>query len=572
MIEKKIHSAFELFRFSLSKYTRFLFEGIGTTILINFLALATSLFSMQVYDRVIPTHGLSTLATLSVGVIVMIIFEFTLKRARSSIMDNVVVGVDSFASRTIYKRLLSVRLDQMPASVGTLSSQLKSYETIRSFLTASTLYVFVDAPFAGIYIIILALIASPWIAVVSSIYFLIALIVGFWLKFKIAKHAKLSANYSNIRLGELVETVQGIEIIKAGHGESKFLSRWMRTSKATIANDLSMKHINEDATYIAALIQQLGYASIIIVGAYLVVDGAMTMGALIASSIISNRIMAPAAALPGLFSQMAHSKAALEGLEQMYDLKVDHHDITQPLKPNIVEGAYRVDNAEYIYNKTTVALKIENLVIKAGERVAILGTIGSGKSTLLKMLTGMYVPENGKLFLDNLDLSHIDRSVLTEKIGYMPQDNRLFQGTLKDNLTVGLKNYTDEELKKAAELTGLLQVIAQHPKGFELPIFEGGSGLSSGQRQLVALTRLILRNPNIWLLDEPTASIDGPLEMKILNLIKSALRETDTLIVVTHKPNILAIVDRIIVVNGGKIVLDGPRDSVIEKLSAPKNM
>lgn len=572
MIEKKIHSAFELFKFSLSKYTRFLFEGVGTTVLINFLALATSLFSMQVYDRVIPTHGLSTLATLSVGVIIMIIFEFTLKRARSSIMDNVVVGVDSFASRTIYKRLLSVRLDQLPASVGTLSSQLKSYETIRSFLTASTLYVFVDAPFAGIYIIILALIASPWIAVVSSVYFLIALAVGFWLKYKIAKHAKLSANYSNIRLGELVETVQGIEVIKAGHGESKFLSRWMRTSKATIANDLSMKHINEDATYIAALIQQLGYASIIIVGAYLVVDGAMTMGALIASSIISNRIMAPAAALPGLFSQMAHSKAALEGLEQMYALKVDHHDIAQPLKPNSIDGFYRVDNAEYIYNKTTVALKIENLVIKTGERVAILGTVGSGKSTLLKMLTGLYVPEQGKVFLDNLDLSHIDRSVLTEKIGYMPQDNRLFQGTLKDNLTVGLKNYTDEELKKAAELTGLLQVIAQHPKGFELPIFEGGSGLSSGQRQLVALTRLMLRNPNIWLLDEPTASIDGPLEMKILNLVKSAVRDTDTLIVVTHKPNILSLVDRIIVINGGKIVLDGPRDSVIEKLSAPKNM
>ena len=568
MVEK-FHNAKQMFQKSLIKYKRYLMEGIGATIVINILALATSLFSMQVYDRVIPTHGLSTLITLGIGVIMMIFFEFTLKRVRSSIMDSAIVGLDNMYARQIYKRLLSVRLDQMPSSVGSLSSQLKSYETIRGFLTASTLYVFVDTPFAIVYILLLSFIGSPWIALVSFSFFLGALSVGFWLKYRIKIHTEEGARFNNIRIGELVETIQGSEIIKAGNGGQKFLTRWMKTSKAAILNDLAMRHINEDTSYIAALLQQLGYASIVIVGAYLVTDGAMTMGALIACTIISGRIMAPVAALPGLFTQMSHAKTALNGIEQMFALKMDNDGIQTPLAPEKIQGHFLVENIKYVYNKAVTALEIPNLEIKAGEKVAIVGMIGSGKSTLLKILSGLYIPEEGKIFLDNLDISHIERNVLSRYIGFMPQDNRLFQGTLRENLLIGIDDPGDDIIKEISMKTDLLQLVNKHPKGFELPIFEGGTGLSSGQRQIVALTRLLLSNPSVWLLDEPTASMDAQLENRIVQLLKTVIKKEDTAIIVTHKPNILALVDRLIVVNQGKIIMAGPRNEVLAKLSSP---
>lgn len=567
MKQKFDENARGMFSRNFFKYKRFIIEGVLATLAINFLALATSLFSMQVYDRVIPTHGLSTLFTLSLGVFLMIIFEFALKLSRSSLMDNMTLGLDNTYARSIYKRLMTVRLNKLPTSVGSLSSQLKSYETIRGFLTSSTIFLLIDTPFVIFYLFILSFIGSPWIAITSFVFFLFALIVGFWLKYKVKKLANEGAKYSNIKIGELVETIQGIEIIKSGRGENKFLSRWMQTSKYAAINDLAMKHTSENANYIAALLQQLGYASIVIIGSFLVVDGEMTMGALIACSIISGRIMAPVASLPGLFSQMAHSKAALEGIEQMYALDVDNKGFNEPMKPEKIFGAYKIKEAEYIYNNTIKALSINNLEIKEGEKVAIIGAIGSGKSTLLRLLTGLYGVEKGNVYLDNIDIASIERGVLSSNIGYMPQDNRLFQGTIRENLVIGNRELSEDILREACEKTGLMNILNFHQKGFELPIFEGGVGLSTGQRQLVAITRLILTNPNIWLLDEPTASMDGKIEQDVLNILKGAIKPSDTLIVVTHKPTILSMVDRIIVMNNGEVYLDGKTNEVLSRLN-----
>ena len=564
---KKKQTATQMIRSNFFKYKRYFFEAVLATIIINILTLATSLFSMQVYDRVIPTHGLSTLTTLGIGVVVMIIFEFILKFVRSSIMDNVTYGLDNIYSRNIYKRLLNIKLNKLPTSVGSLSSQLKSYETIRGFLSSSTIFLFVDTPFAILYILLLAFIGSPWLSVVSFTFFMIALFVGLWLKFKIKKHTQEGAKYSNIKVGELVETIQGMEIIKSRNGENKFLSRWMRTSKASIVNDITMKHLNENTVYIAALMQQLGYATIIIIGAYLVVDGAMTMGALIACSIISGRIMAPVAALPGLLSQMSHSKSALEGIEQIYSLQGDFEDVSTPIKPEKISGNYRLSDIEFAYNKNAIALNIKDFEIKAGDKVAILGTIGSGKSTLLKLLTGLYGVDQGRVYVDNLDISHLDREILSKCVGYMPQESRLFQGTLKENLLIGTSNITDEQLKTICEKTGLITMVSTHPQGFEMPIFEGGVGLSVGQRQLVSITRLFLSRPNVWLLDEPTASMDGQLELRTMQLLQHNIKPEDTLVLVTHKPNLLAIVNKILVINNGQIYMYGDKNQVLAQLS-----
>lgn len=345
----------------------------------------------------------------------------------------------------------------------------------------------------------------------------------------------------------------------------------MRTSKGAISNDLSMRHINENSSYIAALLQQIGYASIVITGAFLVVDGVMTMGALIACTIISGRIMAPVAALPGLFTQMAHAKAALDGLERMFSLKTYHNNIANPLTPSNIEGEFSLEDIEYSYNEGTKALEIEKLKINKGDKIAVVGSIGSGKSTLLKILSGMYAPNNGKILLDSLDISLIDREILSKNIGFMSQENRLFQGTLRENLLIGQNDPGDEFLKQISVITGLINIVQNNPKGFELPISEGGIGLSSGQKQLVAITRLLVNNPSIWLLDEPTASMDGQLENKILKILSTSIKTEDTAIIVTHKPSILSIVDKILVLNDGKMVMFGNKNDVLSKLQSKEN-
>lgn len=277
--------------------------------------------------------------------------------------------------------------------------------------------------------------------------------------------------------------------------------------------------------------------------------------------------MAPVAALPGLLSQMSHSKSALEGIEQIYSLQGDFEDVSTPIKPEKISGNYRLSDIEFAYNKNAIALNIKDFEIKAGDKVAILGTIGSGKSTLLKLLTGLYGVDQGRVYVDNLDISHLDREILSKCVGYMPQESRLFQGTLKENLLIGTSNITDEQLKTICEKTGLITMVSTHPQGFEMPIFEGGVGLSVGQRQLVSITRLFLSRPNVWLLDEPTASMDGQLELRTMQLLQHNIKPEDTLVLVTHKPNLLAIVNKILVINNGQIYMYGDKNQVLAQLS-----
>lgn len=568
MVNKnKYNNAKFMFKKNFFKHKRTLFEIVLVTLLVNFLTLAISLFSMQVYDRVIPNNGVSTLITLSTGVVFVIIIEFFLKLSRSSLMNHITINLDGVYSRVIYKKLLSIRLDQMPNSIGTMSSKLRSYDTIRSFLTSSTIYLLIDIPFAVLYIFVIALIGTPWISGTITLFFIIAVSVGMWLKYKIDNEAMQNAFYTNKRLGELVESIQSLEVIKANAAQNKFTSRWMRISHASIQNEIDMKHINDVASYVAMFLQNLSYVSIVIVGSMFILDTQMTMGALIACSIIGGRVMSPLASLPGFLVQMAHAKAALKGIEDVYKLESDNHLIDKPLNPTSLSGFYNLADIEYVYNETTSALRIKNLVINKGDKVAIIGSIGSGKSTLLKILSGLYKPTKGKVFVDNLEISQIDINSLTKNIGFMTQDSRLFEGTLKENLLMNNSEITDDILMEVASKTGLDKFVMQHPKGFELPIFEGGVGLSQGQKQVVAVTRLLLNQPNIWLLDEPTASVDAQIEQNIIKLLKENIKEEDTLVMVTHKNTVLPLVNKIIVMNNGEVILYGDSKEVMERLA-----
>ncbi len=559
-------SFFSHVRSTLMLYRRELIEACIASGFIGFLALATSLFSMQVYDRVIPTRSEYTLIILSIGVLFSILIELSMKFARSHVMDYVVVGLDNRLSREIFDRLLQLRVDQVPNSVGSLAGQMRGYEQVRGFYTATTLFTLIDLPLAVVFTLVIAVIASPWVALVPLIFGVASIFIGLSIRNRIMQLAKESAALSNLKTGLLVEAVEGIETIKAGSGGWKFLSRWVEVNAQTSISDLKTRGATESVGYLSASIQQISYAGLVVVGSLVVMQGHMTMGAMIASSILSGRILAPIMAIPGLLVQYSHAQAALEGLERLYTLKTDHHGVEVPLTPEHLHGNYALSDIKFAYSDNPPALILPKLDIRAGERIAVLGPIGAGKSSLLRMLSGLYQPQEGRVLIDGLDLSHISRQVVNQKVGYLQQDHRLFHGSLRDNLLIGLPDPGDEALLNAMRRTGMDRFVASHPKGLARVITEGGKGLSGGQKQLVAFTRLVLCQPNVYLLDEPTATMDDEQERRCLQVLAEEANTGKTMVIVTHKPALLPLTTRIIVIVGNKVVIDGPRDAVLQQL------
>ena len=559
---------YQLIRQEVFSHQSLLRDAVIGGLMINVIALATSFYSMQVYDRVIPTSATQTLLVLTLGVLVAICFELVAKRVRSNLYERLIDAVDQRLSRLIYMRFLSIRLDQLPQSVGGLAAQMRGYESVRSFFSSITTNFLVDAPFALFFLGVIGLIGG-WLAVIPLFFFVLSVIVGLYYRQQVSAFAAKSNAASNLKTGLLVETIEGAESIKSGQGGWRMLSRWMKTTDDARDADLQMRNISEHSQHLSGALQQISYTLMVASGALLISRGEMTMGGLIACSILSGRVLSPVAMIPGQLVQWAHAKAALQGLDKLWALEGDHFGHEQALVLDSIQGGYRFENVQASYGSKK-ALALPTLTIHAGEKVGILGPIGAGKTTLLRLLSGMYKPQSGRILLGDVDLDQISKPVLAGHMGYVQQEGRLFAGSLRDNLILGLLDPGDEAILAAARLTGLMQaVISVHPKGLQQDIFEGGSGLSGGQRQLVNITRAFLREPSIWLLDEPTASMDRGLEIQVTQALKHAIRPTDTLVLVTHKAEMLELVDRIIVVANQQVLMDGPKAQVLQRLQAP---
>lgn len=567
-LSKKTVTFKELVRQNITRHKSVIIEAMMASFIINFLALAVSLFSMQVYDRVIPTGNRPTLIILATGVGLVILFEALMKFSRSKVMDRMVVGLDQNLSRDVFERLLKVRVDQMPTSVGSLAGQLRGYEQVRSFFTASTLFTLVDLPMSILFIIIIGVIGSPLVSLVPIIAAVIGVSMGITSRKKIDAIASEGAAASYQKTGILVEAVEGIETIKAGQGNWKFLSRWLNIMNITTNNDLKMRHANDNLNYTIQMLQQVSYIGIVITGAFIVMNQHMTTGGLIACTILGGRILAPIMNLPNMLVQYSHAKAAQANIEKLFTLAQDNHGVSYPLSPSKIYGNYQCQDLKFNYaGNDRPALQINKLDIRAGERIAILGSIGSGKSTLLKLLSGLYAPTSGHILLDGLDMGQISRESLADEVGYLQQDHRLFQGTLRENLLIGMPTPPDDVLNMALRRTGLIRLVSGHSSGMDLPISEGGKGLSGGQKQLVAFTRLVLTSPSVWLLDEPTASMDNMQEQQCLQVLAQELQDpSKTLIVSTHKMPLLKLVDRIIIMADSQVVMDGPKQAVLDQL------
>lgn len=558
---------FRMIRQEVLSHKTLLRDAVLGGIVINVVALTSSFYSMQVYDRVVPTGASQTLLVLTLGVVLACLFELAARHVRSRLYERLIDQVDQRLARAVYLRFLAIRMDQLPHSVGGLAAQMRGYETVRGFFTTITTNVLVDAPFALVFALVIFGIAGP-LALIPALFFVLSVGTGWYDSGRIDAHASDATQANNLRTGLLVETVEGAEIIKSGQGGWRMLARWMRTTDVARENELKMRAISEHSQHLTGSFQQLSYILLVASGALLVSQGQLTMGGLIACSILSGRVLAPIAMIPAQLMQWAQTKAALRGLDRLWALEDDHHGQQQPVTLQQVRGHYRFEKVSSGYGGAA-ALTVPDLAIAPGEKIGVLGPVGAGKTTLLRLLSGMYKPQQGRILLDDVDLAHLAKPALAESIGYVPQDGRLFSGTLRENLILGQLDPGDDVILAAARQTGLLQaVIARHPHGLQQAIHEGGSGLSGGQRQLLNLTRAFLRRPAIWLLDEPTASMDRSLELQVLQALKQAIAPQHTLILVTHKPEMLELVDRLIVISNNQIVLDGPKALVLQRLQA----
>lgn len=566
LAQKTPSRSFQIFLRALLSRRRMLIEATVSTAIISLVSLGVSLFSMQVYDRVIPQGGLSTLWVLLSGVLFAIGIELLLRWIRAISLEREAASIDAEVSEYFFSRMQSLRLDTRPPSVGTLAAQMRGLEQVRAIMSATSIYFVADLPFALFMIWVITQIGGS-IALVPLIGLPAVLLFAWAASRAVRRETKRGQASSYRKNGLLVEAIAANEVVKATRGHWELLARWNKLVDQVTADDERVRRWSALAQAAANGCQQFVYVTMIAWGSLLVIKGEITQGALIACAIIAGRVNGPLLAqLPGLLAQWSYARSALDGLDQLLALPLDRDPDGDYLRPGSLHGPLTLEGVRFAYEGARSGLDIPKLTIQPGERVAIIGPVGSGKSTLLKLLAGIYQPQSGAIMLAGLDMQQIAEDALREHVGYLPQDYRLVQGSLRENLLLGRVDPGDDELMACASLAGLAQFIASHPKGLEMPIGEGGGGVSGGQRQLAGLTRMLLGKPHLWLLDEPTAALDQESEHRVLAAIERCTGPDDTIVLVTHKMSLLRLVQRVIVVAHGKVVMDGPTAQVVKQL------
>ena len=529
----------------------------------NILALATIIFSMQVYDRVVPSQSIPTLWVLAGGVLIAAVFEFVLRIARVYLSDIIGKRADLKISDRVFGHALRIRNKDRARSTGSFISQIRELEGVRELVTSTTISAIADLPFFFLFLVIF------WI-IGGNIFWVMLLVVplmiipGFLVQKKLAQLATEGMRESAIRNAILVEAVQGIEDIKLLRAEARFQNQWNHMNEVSADVSMRQRKIVGWLNAWTQKIQGLTYAIVVLVGCFAVMKGDMTTGALVACSILSSRMLAPISQVTGVLGRWQQAKVAKNGLDELMQKPVDRPDRAQLIQRKVLSGDYDFKGVVFKYTEDDPrpTLVIPQLKIHAGEKVGILGRNGAGKSSLLQLLSGMQLPVQGKISLDGVDQSLLDPDDIRRDMALLNQNAHLFFGTIRENLTLGAPLASNDEIIRALQITNALEIVEQKKEGLDHLILEGGVGFSGGQKQALLLTRLLLRNPNIVLLDEPTASIDDVSEKVLIQHLKEWLGHR-TLVVATHRPAVLQLVDRIIVVHEGKIIKDGPRDAIL---------
>ncbi|MBB5700973.1 ATP-binding cassette subfamily C protein LapB [Ochrobactrum daejeonense] len=532
----------------------------------NLLTFASALFAMQLWDRVIPARSIPTLWVLGLGTAMALLLDLLLRTARVVVLDRMGKQADLAISARIFARALDIRNDDRPKSTGAFIAQIRDIEQIRDLMTSTTVSALVDLPFVLLFLAFFALIAGQLTFVLIAAMVLIA-IPGLLIQFPLARLAREGTRESALRHAILVESIERIEEIKASQAEPRFQSLWERFTYLSARISAKQRFYSALFTNWTQSLQQLTYTAVLIAGAYLVMDGDMSTGALVACSIMTSRALVLFVPFGQIFTRWQSARLAMGALTDLMQKPVDHDPQAGLLRRNTLRGDYRIEQLSYAYEPDgPAALRIENLVIQPGERVALLGHIGAGKSTLLRLLAGMARPDSGKLLLDDSSLSMISPADVRREIGYLGQSAQLFLGTIRENILIGAPHASDEDILKALAITGGLPLVQGQSHGLDLMLQEGGIGLSGGQRQTLLLARTLLRAGNILLLDEPSAPLDERSEQQLVQSLSRWL-DNRTLIVTTNRSGLLPLVNRIVVINKGRVTMDGPRDKVIAALT-----
>lgn len=539
--------------------------------LVNVLSLGGIVFSMQVYDRVIPAQSYPTLYVLAFGVLLSVIFGFLLRVARGHIMDVLGKRADMRVSDRVFSHALRLRNSAIPRSTGSFISQLRELEQIREMITSSTISTIVDLPFFFLFVIVLAII-SPQLAWIAPVAAVMMVLPGILLQKKLAVLANQAAHESTLRNAVLVESVQGLEDIKLMQAENRFLQQWNSYIRITAESGLRTRQISQGLISWGITVQSLVYSAVILFGAPMVIEGEMTTGAVVAASMLASRMIAPMANLCGVLARWQQVKAAKSGLDSIMQLPTETQRDDSVVHRDIFHGHYLFENAQFRYHNDdqNVPLKIGRLEIQQGERIALLGRNGAGKSTLLQAMAGGVELVSGEARLDSLSIAQIDMADLRRNVGMLSQNARLFFGTLRENLMLGAPRASDDDIFATLEVCGAAGFVRQLAKGLDHPIMEGGAGLSGGQRQSILLARMLLRSPNIVLLDEPTASLDDHTEREFIQRLNQWLGNR-TLIVATHRVPVLELVERVVVLKDGQVVMDAPKTQALggNRISTP---
>jgi ATP-binding cassette subfamily C protein LapB len=537
--------------------------------IVNMLALAMPLFTMNVYDRVIPNKAVSTLWVLAAGVGLALVFDFILRLARAQLIDEIGRKMDAKLAQKLFEKVMNLPMAARQGSTGALARRVSEYELVRDFFASTTVVLAVDVLFLFLFLILITVLAG-WLVAVPLVGIALMLVAGMTLQKSMGRAALDAQADSSLQNSLLVESIGGAETLKAARAEGQMLGRWRRYSGMSAGTQERMRRLNSVAVNLAGISQQLISVGLLIGGFYQFNQGNMTMGAIIAIIMLAGRAVQPIGQLAFLFTRGKQAFATLNSLQEMMDVSDERQSAARSIMPEIRAGHIEVRDLEFRYPEgARDALSGINLTIRPGERIGIIGRVASGKSTLGRVLCGLYQPTSGTYTIDGLDSRQFHPHQLREAFRFVAQDSELFSGSVRDNLMLGAAQATDNQLVDAVVRSGADIFLSRDAAGFDLQVGERGSRLSGGQRALLVLARALVSPSKLLFLDEPSGSMDTQTEMYFIDHLKTALTPNQTLVVATHRHNMLSIVDRLIVIDGGKILADGPRDEVLGRANNP---
>ena len=548
------------------KQSRWLYsDALLASLLINLLGLMVPLFVMQTYDRVVPNQATSTLWVLVIGLMLGTLFELVLRVVRAHLLDQAGKKTDLILSATLFERITGMSMKARPATIGGFAQSIHDFQGLREFLTAVTLTSVIDLPFVVLMLLVIGLLGG-WLVVIPLVAFPVTIAFALFIQVRLRDTVQKSLSLGAIRQALLIETLGGLETLKACSAESERQHQWESTHGALTRLDVQARNLSALATNGTLFIQQLCGMATIVAGVYSIIAGNLSVGALVASYMLGSRVLAPLGQIAGLITRYQQAQLTMHSTDALMALPQERPAGQQTLERTQLHGALEVNQVTFAYaGQNTPALHNVSFTVKPGERIGIIGRSGSGKSTLARLLMGFYEPDEGQILLDNLDLRQLDITDLRQQLGYVAHDLPLLAGSLRDNLTLGARYISDARMLEVAELTGVSELARQHPQGFERPVGERGMLLSGGQRQTVLLARALLLEPPILILDEPTSHMDNSSEDQLRQRLHSWV-QGKTLLLVTHRTSMLSLVDRLVVLDNGKVVADGPKDAVIDAL------